>query len=309
MEVHVISFTEAGFSLAKKIPCESSVFIHDVRLSEWVGNHFKKGNCLVFVGAAGIAVRAVAPFVRDKKEDAAVIVIDEKGRFVIPVLSGHIGGANDAARKIAERLGAEPVITTASDVNGIPAIDEFAAKNDLSINDMSLAKLFAAKMLAGKEPEFSVSPYIKKDVLNLIPRCVILGIGCKKGKGAAELEDFVRKTLVEHKIDLRSVLKITSIDIKKEENALVSLAEVFSVPFETFSADELNRIPQEVSHSDFVSKITGTDNVCERAVFAGGADFVAVPKTSHDGMTLAVGIKKPELEIPDMLRQRICDII
>lgn len=310
MKLHIISFTKAGFSLSKKIPSDSSVFIHDVSLSDWVKSHFQKGNCLVFIGAAGIAVRAVAPFVKDKKEDPAVLVIDEKGRFVIPVLSGHIGGANELARILAENLGAQAVITTASDVNGLPAIDEFAEKNGLAINSMELAKQFASQMLdfASKNgdkslrPAFSVSLYVKNDVLNLIPECVILGIGCKKGKSAEELESFVRETLDLHKVDIRSVQKIASIDLKKEENAILSLAKDFDVPFVTFSAEKLNLITQEVSHSGFVSEITGTDNVCERSAFAAGADELLVHKTSCNGMTLAIGIKKTALEIPEELR-------
>ena len=311
MKLHAISFTKAGFSLSQKISCDSSVFIRDVALSDWVKTHFKKGNCLIFIGAAGIAMRALAPFIKDKKEDPAVIVIDEKGSFVIPLLSGHIGGANETARLIAAKLGAQAVITTASDVNGLPAIDEFAARKGLIINSMELAKKFAVQMLeyssdSAKEheaPSFSVSIHSKNDSLNLIPSCVILGAGCKKGRSAGEFEAFLRKTLDFHKIDIRSIQKIASIDLKKNENAFVSLAESLKVPFVTFSAGELNEISQKVTPSDFVSEITGTDNVCERSVFAAGAEELIVPKTSFNGMTLALGVKKTEIEIPEELQK------
>ena len=341
MQIYIISFTEAGFSLAERIrslikesdtrefgeldfsevtvDCASSARKNSISLSEWVKVHFKEGNALVFIGAAGIAVRAIAPFVRDKTTDSAVLVIDEKGSFVIPILSGHIGGANELARGIARVLGATPVITTASDVNNLPAIDEFAKKNNLVINDMQKAKEFAVKVLhesckasekncspeldSGSRPQFAISLYIKNDILNLIPQCVVLGIGCKKGKSAEELQSFVCETLKTHKIDYRSVEKIASIDLKKDENAILSLSESLKRPFVTFSAEELNAIPQKVSHSDFVSEITGTDNVCERAVWAAGASEIIIPKTVKDGMTLAVGVRKIEVEIPEGLKK------
>ena len=341
MQIHIISFTEVGFSLAERIrslikesdtrefgeldfsevtvDCASSSRKNSISLSEWVKVHFKEGSALVFIGAAGIAVRAIAPFVRDKTADPAVLVIDEKGSFVIPILSGHIGRANELAQKIARLIGATPVITTASDVNNLPAIDEFAKKNNLVINDMQKAKEFAVKVLhesckasekncspeldSGSRPQFTISLYIKNDILNLIPQCVVLGIGCKKGKSAEELQSFVCETLKTHKIDYRSVEKIASIDLKKDENAILSLSESLKRPFVTFSAEELNAVPQKVSHSDFVSEITGTDNVCERAVWAAGASEILIPKTVKDGMTLAAGVRKIEVEIPEGLKK------
>ena len=105
-----------------------------------------------------------------------------------------------------------------------------------------------------------------------------------------------------HKIDCRSLESINSVNQKKDENAIISLANSFELPFVTFSAEELNQIPQKVSHSDFVEKTLGTDNVCERSVFKAGASELIVPKTARDGMTLAIGIKKIDLKIPDELK-------
>jgi cobalt-precorrin 5A hydrolase len=359
MQIHIISFTQAGFSLSERIQnllSQADFSVEDMEislsyvgkvtekistasessskialssinmpLSQWVQSHFRTKNALVLIGAAGIAVRAIAPFVKDKKTDPAVIVIDEKGSFVIPLLSGHIGGANELARKIASRIGARAVITTASDVNNLPAIDEFAAKNNLSINDMKLAKDFAARQLAKENllsqaesdfakvpgrnnldneeitPEFSISIYIKNDILSLIPKCLVLGIGCKKGKSIEELKNFVFETLKSYKIDIRSLAQISSVYQKKDEKAIISLAEDLNLPFVTFSAEELNSVSQKVSHSDFVEKTLGTDNVCERAVFASGADELLLPKTARNGMTLAVGMRKFDIEIPEEL--------
>ena len=332
--IHLISFTKAGFSFSQQIQnlllqndfSESEIslsyggkifqgeeFPHIVALSEWVEKNFQKENALIFVGAAGIAVRAISPFVKSKILDPAVLVIDEKGEFVIPILSGHIGGANDLARKIANLLGGIPVITTASDVNNLPAIDEFAKKNNLAINDMKFAKEFTARFLNFNYcddersnvpvPKFTITIYIKNYILSLIPKCLILGVGCKKGKSSGELENFIFETLKSQNIDYRSLEKIASIDLKKDENAIIAFSQKYSLPFVCFSTDELNKIPQKVSHSDFVLKITGTDNVCERAVFAAGANEILIPKISQNGMTLAFGIRKIDLKIPEELKK------
>ena len=129
----------------------------------------------------------------------------------------------------------------------------------------------------------------------------MLGIGCKKGKSREELKNFVFETLKSYKIDIRSLVQISSVYQKKDEKAIISLAEDLKLPFVTFSTEELNSVSQKVSHSDFVEKTLGTDNVCERAVFASGADELLLPKTARNGMTLAVGMRKFDIEIPEKL--------
>ena len=116
-------------------------------LSEWTRKVFKTGNTLIFIGACGIAVRAIAPFIEDKTTDPGVLVVDENARFVIPILSGHLGGAVDEAHTVARILDAQAVITTATDVRGEFAVDVFAKNNDLIISDMKKAKDFTARLL------------------------------------------------------------------------------------------------------------------------------------------------------------------
>ena len=121
------------------------------KLSELTAEWFERADALVFFTAAGIAVRCIAPFVSDKFNDPAVLVVDESARFVIPLLSGHAGGANRLAGIIAKALDSQPVITTATDGRGLFAVDVFAVENGLVISDRTKAKRISSRLLAGEE--------------------------------------------------------------------------------------------------------------------------------------------------------------
>ena len=239
--------------------------------------HGGKRVLVVFVGATGIAVRGIAPLVKDKATDPAVLCVDESGRFMIPVLSGHLGGANEAAQALAPAVGAVPVVTTATDVRGAWAIDLWAKKHNWKIPDLTVAKEITAAVLSGK-------------------KVLSLGIGCRRGTDSRRLSDFVRAVLTENELDVTLVGCVASIDMKKDERALTDLAADLCVPFVTFTADELNAAcagQTGFSSSDFVREQTGTDCVCERAATCAArnaADWLLVRKTARDGMTVAVGV-------------------
>ena len=284
-----ICFTENGKKLMARLSTGS--IEKTPSLKDWTSENFKQGNVLVFIGAMGIAVRAIAPFCKDKTKDAAVIVIDEKGTFVIPVLSGHIGGGVEAAKDIATKIGAVPVITTATDVNNEFAVDVFAKKNNLGIDDLKKAKDFSMTLLSGRDAQFIVSPN-KKDgsELKLIPKCVVIGMGCRKGKSADELYEFLCEVLDEKNIDLRSIKALVSADKKKDEEGLIQLAGRLGVPFVTYSSDVLMEQEGEYEHSDLVMEVTGADNVCERSLCAYGCKNIIKKKTKKNGMTIAIGM-------------------
>ena len=211
-------------------------------LHDWTVQQFPKSDCLVFVGACGIAVRAIAPFVADKLHDPAVVVIDEKGRFCIPLLSGHVGRANELAGYFAKILGALPIITTATDLNGLFAVDVFAQKNELVLTDRAKAKAISAALLAGQKAAlFSDFPIRGKlpegvtmigqnagdwricisfcnpdrpDTLWLPPRRLVLGIGCRRGVLEKTIEAFVSAALQKAGVPLEAVRAVCSIDLK-----------------------------------------------------------------------------------------------
>ena len=121
MRVELIAFTARGNALAERLAaeltgagCPAACTREGLRVEEWAARAFGRSEALVFVGAAGIAVRAIAPCLRHKSTDPAVVVVDEAGRYAVPILSGHLGGANDLARRIAGLTGAEAVLTTAT---------------------------------------------------------------------------------------------------------------------------------------------------------------------------------------------------
>lgn len=177
MKVGIISFTARGAGICrslcgwfreKGVECDGYVPLRfmkpeweregirplNMSLNQWTGSMFEQNRAMVFIGAAGIAVRAIAPFVRDKMTDPPVVAADEGGQFCIPLLSGHVGGANELARQMARQLHGTAVITTATDVNGVFAVDVFASENGLAITDREEAKTISARLLEGEPVGF-----------------------------------------------------------------------------------------------------------------------------------------------------------
>lgn len=289
-------------------------------LAAFMGPLFQEMDALIFVGSCGIAVRAVAPHVRDKRTDPAVVVTDELARFVIPLLSGHIGGANALAVRLAEALGATAAVTTATDVNGRWSVDAWAAENGLTISDMKAAKAVSAAILEGPVPLASDLPVAGElppglmrgergelgvcvswrricpfdHTLGLIPRVVRLGIGCRRGVGAEAIGRLVDQVLEENGIYPAAVKQVCTIDLKKDEPGLLEFCRERGWPLEWFSAEELRQVRGDFTPSDFVRSVTGVDNVCERAALARGETLI-VKKTARDGVTVAAAAEHWEV--------------
>ena len=284
------------------------------------GECFASSEALVFVGSCGIAVRKIAPFVHDKRTDPAVVCVDELGTFVIPLLSGHIGGANALARKIAESLNATAVITTATDINRKFSVDTWATENGCVLSSMKLAKAVSAAILEGDIPlksDFPVTGTLPNGVisgetgnlgiyltvsdkepfentLRLLPKVLHLGIGCRRGIEKEAIERAVEQVFRENGLDFRAVQSAASIDLKKDEVGLLSFCEGQNIPIRFYSAAELEAVPGEFTPSPFVQQVTGVDNVCERAALI-GADKIIVKKTACHGVTVAVATEKWEV--------------
>ncbi len=290
-------------------------------LATWTAQHFSASDALIFVGASGIAVRAIAPYVRDKFTDPAVVSVDETGKFVVPLLSGHVGGANDLARKVAEIVQGQAAISTATDVNKLFAVDEWAARNGLVIRERSVAKEISAALLEGRPVGFqsdfdidwelprgltegaadigfvvslseTVHPF--RSTLHLIPPVVTVGVGCRQNTPTETLYKAVYEVLSEARVSPLAVSMMASIDVKKNEPALHEVAASEGWALKFYSAEELAAVPGSFSSSEFVERTVGVGNVCERAACAEGA-MLLVGKQAGDGVTVALAFKTPML--------------
>ena len=324
-------------NLAEKDLVESGLSYVEQPLTEWTGEQMKKRRSLLFIGACGIAVRAIAPFLTDKLNDVPVLVMDEQGRFVIPVLAGHVGGANELALSLAERMGSTPVITTATDLNHCFAVDLFARRNALHIvNKDGIAKV-SSRILAGEEVTMAVeeghlreeeaqtlrgrrgsrktnipegirlvsteapvdvlvapASYGHGRLLTLRPKEYVIGIGCKRGKAAEQIDHFVNRALKESGISMEQVAAFASIDRKKDEEGILWMSSHYGISFVTCSAEELQQVEGNFHASEFVKSQVGVDNVCERAAlrFSGPDGTLITGKQAEDGITVAIAKRR-----------------
>ena len=270
-----LAFTSKGLALARKLAAAQLGAVarcgeNGVTLANWTAAQFAQSDALVFVGAVGIAVRAIAPHCRSKATDPAVVVLDECGRFAIPLLSGHLGGANDLARRLAKACGAVPVITTATDANGVFAVDEWAKHQHCLVAEPARIKKVSGALLAGRTVRFAsdwpiqstppagvepagdaaqasfaltITPTMTSNALHIIPRIAVLGIGCKRGTPADKLADAFAAFCTETKLAPQSIAAAASIDLKKDELGLAEFGQKQGWPVTFYTADELRTAP------------------------------------------------------------------
>jgi cobalt-precorrin 5A hydrolase len=295
------------------------------RLSDVFRTAFAAGHNLVCIMAAGIVVRGIAPYLKGKDTDPGVVVVDEAGRFAVSLLSGHLGGANELARRVAQVLGGTPVITTATDVQGLPAVDVLAAAKGLVIENLPQVRVISMALLEGR-PVTMVDPdgYLAETVLaypglfkaepdlahalslpdptvyvgfrerpwplswlRLRPRNLVAGMGCHKGTPAAELIAFIQDTFQQAGLSLLSLQALATIEAKKEEPGLRMAARSLGVEFLWFTAQELEAIPVP-NPSARVARHMQVASVSEAAALKAGGVELIIPKRKAANATLAV---------------------
>lgn len=323
MRIAIIAFTPGGYALGEKLEDFINASGKEALLCRcqkggleaWTSQHFSICEALVFIGAAGIAVRAIAPYVRSKLSDPAVVVMDELGKFVVPLLSGHIGGGNRLARELAEMLGAVPVITTATDCHHVFSVDTWAVENQIHILNPERIKEICASLLSGERVGFkslfpvngklpegivesqdeyrvilTVETKGRKDALRLVPPVLTLGIGCKKGVSWEEIDRVFTILLEKSGCYKEGVCCVCSIDMKAQEPGILAFCQTYQLPFETFSQERLKAVEGDFTSSEFVREITGVDNVCERSAVLGSGGKLLVRKQRGKGVTMALAI-------------------
>lgn len=280
--------------------------------------------------ACGIVVRSIAPYLKDKKSDPAVVVIDEQGRFVISLLSGHWGGANQLTTAIAAVTGGRPVITTATDINGIIAWDVFARRNDCVLENEPALKPISATLVnggvvslftdcrvqselpdylqpgtAGAKGKYAVvlsnSTGINPEfeiILYLRPRNLILGIGCKKGVAKTTIAESVADFLALNQKSPLSLKKVVSLDLKAREAGILDYCRENNLPYLTLPATEIQKVEDRFSYSPFVKKTVGVGGVAEACAVLGGQNTGLIsPKTVYQGLTLALAEEEQVLRL------------
>ena len=336
--LRVITFTAQGKALAERIaegmPAVIYTKYHTDRdsagyvaepLAAWAKEGFLAGDALLFIGAAGIAVRAIAGCIKDKLSDVPVLVMDMQGSHVIPILSGHYGGANELALELAGLTGAVPVITTATDQTGTFAADLYAKKLRMRIRNPKSLPYISGKSVAGDRlcmfvdprsgisvPEgveecgeekdadivvtlrpLSKNELMSTDILYLTPVRIHAGIGCKRNAAPEQVEEYLLHMLKEKDLDIHTLADIASIDRKKEEPAICRLSEKLDLPFITYTAEELREVQGEFPESPFVEQTVGVGNVASRAAAraAGQGYRMLMYNAAESGVTLAFAVE------------------
>lgn len=337
MKVGILSVSKKGYDLSLKIKNEldndSTVIKCDVFHKD-VKNTFNllffEYDAVVAIMASGILIRSISHLIESKTTDPAVLNIDDNGNFVISMLSGHLGGANQFTYKIAELIDATPVVTTSTDVNKKLGIDVLARDLYLSIDNTKEILHFNKSILEGKKVSFTVNSsenydylfeYLSNNTLEidvsiyfsskindgeievecdnhkiiLKPRKIVFGIGCRRGKTSNEIKKAVQIVLNDLNIDVSRISMFSSAEIKKDEKGILDLSEELDIPVNFVELDKLMLFKSnDIQQSEFVMSKFGIPGVCEpSALITAGYDSKLIyKKTAFDGVTVSVAISK-----------------
>lgn len=290
----ILAATRRGMALAESIQEElegAEIYEYRSGVKKALEEAWAHCDAIVCVMAAGIVVRCIAGLCRSKFYDPGVVVVDEAGNYAISLLSGHIGGGNRLAEQVAAACGGAPVITTASDVSGHTAVDLWTVEENLALRNPENLSSIASRLLdTGSLKVYQQDAFIKHlpddfkpctnpedaDIvialnwreepnrLVLVPRINYIGMGCRRGARLDEFETALADLGSLHDLDLHSVAGVASIDIKKDEAALLQFASQHNWPLMFFDSTRIGAVPVP-SRSETVHRNIGVYGVCEAA--------------------------------------------
>ncbi|MCG3083776.1 cobalamin biosynthesis protein [Anoxybacillus sp. LAT_35] len=315
---------------------QKGIYLFSGNVRSHLGKWFVTYRGLILIISLGAVVRMIAPLLKDKKTDPAVVVIDDKAEHVISVLSGHLGGANELTRKVADLLGARPVITTASDVQQTIAVDLFGRsfgwewENEENLTPVSAAvvneqhvavvqesgernwwtydtpipsnirqyasiaealeaKPDAALVVTHRLLEKEEEAVLQNGVLYR-PKVIVIGIGCNRGTRAEEIEQVICDTLQQLRFSIKSVKALCTIDLKKDEEGLIAVANKYQWPLIFYTPEQLNAVPID-EPSETVFRYTGAYGVSEPAAkrYSGQQKLILTKKKSGN-VTISVAL-------------------
>lgn len=323
----VLALTQGGTALGRLLAAtlEGDFFACKGRLAAVLAQVWRDYPQIVCIMATGIVVRTIAPLLTDKYRDPAVVVCDQQGRFAISLLSGHLGGANGLAQRVAAVTGGQAVLTTASDVLGQTALDLWCRELGLIAGDKAALtramgrlvdrgalRIWSAYPLPPLPPDLQmVADRAAADLIVdcrtegrsgaalLHPRALVFGIGCNRGTPASAIAEAVAATCTQHQLAPESVARLASIDLKADEAGLLEYGRDQGLTIDFFASDQLNQVAG-VSTSAAVIKATGAKGVAEPAALlsAGTGATLLVTKMKWTDVTTAVAAIKDPLVIP-----------
>lgn len=337
-KIAIIAITSNGKKLAiniKKYMRNSDIYVSEklyeqgfniisTKLNDFVGTIFNKYDYIIFIMATGIVVRSIAPYIRDKTIDPGIIAIDEKGTNVISLLSGHIGGANGMTLAISKLINANPVITTATDVNNKSSLDmicksingyienfkesvklinymlvdnkkigiytdgnyEVDTRGFIKVNDIkNVDKLDSIVCITNKK-ELNIK---HKNIIKIIPKDIVLAIGCRKDTDSDFLYECFIDFINKNNIDKEAIKIIGSVEVKKDEKAILDLSERLKIPFEIISINDIRKVEDKFDKSEFVKRSVGVYSVAEPVAYILSNENLIVNKSKYKGITFAMG--------------------
>lgn len=327
MKIAIISVTNQGKNISNILydnlinnPLVLQVTQYHKNVMDTVKETFSNYDCIIGIMASGIMIRAIAPYVNSKLSDPAVILIDDNGNFVISLLSGHFGGANDLTVKLADIINSTPVITTSTDVNNKIGIDSIAKrfyfelfnpKNIKHINkalvnnikvDLFLPSKFSYILSDEVNNSYNVSiceslGFIKASVDNydviLKPKKLVMGIGARRDIETSKVENAISQACLILEVPQSRIDLFATADVKANEKGILDNVHRLNKPLKIISMDTIKSYQNdECSKSDFVMKQFGVRGVCEPSSLIANDEnaHLIFKKTAYDGVTIAVSI-------------------
>ncbi len=317
MKVAVLSLTSGGKVLAEKLVAVQDNF-HLVErkqsFAETLQENWPLFDGFICIMATGIVVRGIAPLLRDKRIDPCVVVMDEKGRHIISLLSGHLGGGNQLAHEVAKICDGTAVITTASDTLNLVALDLWAKQQNLAAkdyetftrissrlvnqghlklySDMMVEALPAGLVLTEKQKDAELiitNQRVTVETPVLHPRNLVVGVGCNRDTPAHEFEEALTELFDDLGLSRFSIRNLSSIDVKNDEEGLLRFAEKNSWPIEFFNREKINNVEKYVTVSLAAQKAVGAVGVAEpTSLLSANNNILLSRKRKWQNITMAV---------------------
>ena len=330
MKVACVSFTDKGKIIGDKFKSinEEKYTIHHYEnskeksgIKKLISNLWNEYDALIFISSTGMAIRLIQPYIKNKTIDPAVVVVDDTGKFSISLLSGHLGGANELAKWIGNKIIAIPVITTASDNRNIEAVDLFAKKNNYHIDNIKALTKVSAMMVNEKNIGFyseddKIIDYPNLEIIQdlenidsniqgaiivssqkikplnvphviLRPKNINVGIGCRKGVDGERIIEAIKQAFEEADISTKSIKAIGTIEVKKDEKGIIEASKHFNCPLNIFTIDQIKNIEDKFEKSQFVKDTIGVYSVSEPSAYLLGGTLIA-RKSKYNGITISI---------------------